>query len=54
MAINLLRQKDYFLPILGNYTDESIQRVAKAVDVSKLLRSTLSPQYTERLVRGGW
>ena len=33
---------------LGNYTDEAILRVAKAIDVSKVLREKLNPHFTDR------
>ena len=34
--------------ITGNYSEDSILRVAKAIDVSKLLREKLNPEFTDR------
>ena len=34
--------------IPGNYTEESIQRVAKAIDIAKILREKLNPEFTDR------
>ena len=37
-----------FVNLSGNYTEEAIERVAKAVDVSKVLKEKLNPHFTER------
>jgi hypothetical protein len=37
----------YISCIIGNYTDPSIQRVAKSMNMAKVLREKLVPQYKD-------
>ena len=41
------RNKNH-INLAGNYTEEAIVRVAKATDVTKVLREKLNPHFTER------
>ena len=42
--------KTGLLNLAGNYTDQSIQRVAKAMNMTKVLRSKLVPQFKDRYI----
>ena len=33
--------------VLGNYTEDSLQRIAKSMEMSKLLNQKLIPQYKD-------
>ena len=37
-----------FIYIAGNYTEDSLQRIAKSVVMSKLLKEKIVPHYKER------
>ena len=43
--------KAALMHLCGNYTDDSLQRVAKSLDVSACLQEKLLPQYVDRFVR---
>ena len=38
------------IQLCGNYSEESLQRVAKSLDVSKCLLQKLTPHYTDRYI----